>query len=211
MYEFLTLAITETVPNTGEFTIIAMDLKSRNMGCFALSREQIISSKGDVYWDIGYKTLVGDLVETNDYYGNVTCTCRALKTAEKVNNFKKHLEGVSSGETDFFTNCKRKFTVIKVGGLTDITVKNDDNNTKHYVEVYNQGLSSYNKKTRILNKDYRWINYWNFAIKSGLFNEKKDRYLKLLNEQGKDVYFVLYKRCFSNGKNFYWIAGVHWL
>lgn len=217
MYEFLTLAITETTVNTGKFNVIAMETKSQQIIPFGLNKEQIISSSSETFWDIGFTTIVTQKPE-REYTGNDNSPfiIRGAVTlgANKINTLKGILDAKATSGTFFFENEKLRFCVLKVSRVENVSIHLDNNseqkNLKHYLSVNIYGMPAYKNPVSLLNKDYRWINFWNWIYSNSAYDEKKKKYIKLLNRRDKELYLILYRHNFKNGSK-YWIVGMHWL
>ena len=63
---------------------------------------------------------------------------------------------------------------------------------------------------KFTNKDYRWINYWDFIYENSNFIEKKHKYINLFNSKNKTLYLIIYRHKFKD-KDTNWIVGMHWL
>lgn len=218
MFEFLTLAITETTVNTGKFNVIAMETKSQNIVPFGFNKEHIISETGEVFWDIGFTTIVGERPKrkyTNNDSSPFVLNGSAELNQNKISSLKSILDAKSASGLEFFENEKLKFCVLKVSKVENINCKIDNSGTveniKHYLSFYVNGLSVDKSPISILNKDYRWKNYWNWIYANDNYEEKKKKYLKLLNRRDKNLYLILYRHTFKTGETSNWIVGMHWL
>lgn len=219
MYEFLTLAITETTVNTGKFNVIAMEMKSKEIISFGLNREQIISSQGEVFWDIGFTTIT-DEKPRRKYINNgqpnensqfiLTGTIKLGNS--KYNILKNILDAKANTSKDFFENNKLRFCVLKVDRLEDIQSIYDEKNNrlKNYLTIRAYGVPMHINPLKFTNKDYRWINYWDFIYENSNFIEKKHKYINLFNSKNKTLYLIIYRHKFKD-KDTNWIVGMHWL
>ncbi len=215
--EFLTLAITETRPQTGEFNVIAMETRSQNIVPIHLVKEQIVSSEGDVFWDIGFVTSVSGNMQRK-HLGNdnslFLISGSARLGANKINTFKAICDAKSTTPQTFFDNEKQRFCILKISKVEDLSIyvdkESEIENIKHYLSVYVCGMPAYQNPISLLNKDYRWINFWNWIYKNDAFDEKKKKYMKLLNRRDKELYLILYRHHFKTS-NHHWIVGMHWL
>lgn len=217
MTDFITLAITEVKPQANDFNVIAMETKSQTIVPIHLLREQIITSSGDIYWDIGFLTSVNGSIQRKSI-GNdnsLFIVNGSSKLGEnKTNSLKTVFEAKSNTPQTFFDNEKQRFCILKISKVDNISTmtgkESDTDKIRHYLSVYVNGLPAYKNPISILNKDYRWINFWNWVCKNDAFNEKKKQYLQLLNRKDKDLYLIIYRHQFRAGSR-YWIVGMHWL
>lgn len=209
--ELITLSITETIPGTGGFSVIAMETGSQNIISLNLRKEQIISNQGEIFWDIGFITKVKDIRKNAVSYANPTYTATGTSIgANKINALKSIFEAKANSPQEFFDNEKLQFAIIKTTKVNDITVRQQDEVLKHYLSATVSCMPAYRNPMFFLNKDYRWINFWNFIYRSSEFENKKKKYLKLLNRKDKSQYFILYRHHFRENSNL-WISGMHWL
>lgn len=210
--DFLSLAITETQPNTGKFNVIAMETRSQNIIPFNLVKEQIVSKKGEISWDIGFITSVyGNITEYKSNYNITYLIDGETKLGEnKINSIRNILEAKSINPANFFENEKQRYSIIKINKVHDLYIKKDADNIKHYLSVYIMGTPAYKNPLPLLIKDYRWINFWNWVCKEDIFIEKRKKYINLFNRKDKSLYLILYRHYYEN-KSLFWIAGMHWL
>lgn len=214
--EFITLSITETIPGTGEFSVIAMEIRSQNIISLNLREEEIISKQGDIIWDIGFITHVKEIRKNSISYANPTYTATGTSIgANKIASLKSILEAKSNSPQDFFNNEKIQYAIIKTSNVHDISVYVDKQNynekvLKYYLSATISNISAVKNPICFLNKDYRWINFWGYMYKSLKFDKKKQEYLKLFNRREKTLYLILHRYHFKNNSS-YWISGMHWL
>ena len=220
-YQILSLAIAEMDPRVpGEFTILGMEMKRKTICPFLLSKEDIIAPNGDIRWDLGRITNVGSVQEylkehTNKL--NVSYIPSNCSLSESLVDLPQILEEKKESATDFFTvSNKSRYAIVKVSHVNDITVVPSEKypHPSCKMNVRFQGSS---RNESILNKDYRWVNYWvrqyernNNEQNKAQFDESRKRYIELLNSKKKNLYCILYRHFFSDGFNI-WIAGMHWL
>lgn len=214
MRRFLTLAITEEKPNTDDFNVIAMDLQTKDILPLHLSREQIISHSGVIFWDIGFTTEVTGEIKRK-YSGNTNSPFIITGTSSLLDNNLEHLEDIlvaqSLSAQTFFDNSRQAFCVLEINRLSDINVVADisTNQLKCYIEGTANNLIT-NKPIVLLNKDYRWCSYWTWTYHQNLFSSKKEKYLTLLNKHTSKLFAILYRHQFKQGSS-YWVVGMHWL
>lgn len=210
MQNLLTLAIAETFPGTDDFNIIALNEKSRNLLALRLTREEIISETGEVYWDIGKWTSVQNLklTKVDASPRNKVYTPDSAKLLDKPADIKSILEDSIKSSRDFMNDKGITYAVLKVKKLKEILVETDDKgNRKCQLDVFFSDNPAHPQK--ILNKDYRWVKYWSRVPKNDL-DDVKDKYFRLLNKPGKVLYLILYRHYFADSDSS-WIVGMHWL
>lgn len=210
MFEFLTLGISEKRPGNNEFSVIAMDLRNKTFTKFDLDKSDIISDTGEVFWDIGFTTYVNDITHPNKY---TQLAAGVNPGSYRIKDLKSILEAKSANPRDFFENTNLDYSVVKVAGVEDMTLKMGNDGygkdvLKSYMKVNISGISAYENSKVILNKDYRWLKYWNYVYESNKFNEKKIQYMHFLNCKKKNIYLILYRHKFKNNCN-HWIVGMH--
>jgi len=213
MNNLLSLAITETLPNRHEFNIIAIDESTKEIFAVKLNKDEIINkSSNQVWWDIGFVTHIErrELIQLS--YGNVVYHCigSELKVS-KIDLLRDFLEKQSRNNKSIFSNKTIRYQIAKAKNLKDISYIIDEKGVlKVYVELVVSDGSLSRESRKLLCKDYRWVNYWNYVISKELFNQKKAKFVKLINESDKDIYLILYRHFFETNENV-WIAGLHWL
>ena len=215
MYEFLTLAITETDPIQDEFSVIAMEVKAKQLTKFDLRKMDIVSNQGEIFWDIGFTTFAKEIVYPS-FGNNYKQTVAGVSLGEnRLSELKNILEAKSTDPKSFFDNEKVQFTIVKVSKIEDMTKylntkKCSEGILQFYLKVYIKGLPDYQNSISILNKDYRWKKYWNHICNKNIYEEKKSQYLSLLNRKNKSIYLILYRQQFKEN-TWFWISGIHWL
>lgn len=220
-YQILSLAIAEMDPRVpGEFTILGMEMKRRSIRPFLLSKEEIIAPNGDVRWDLGRITDVGSVQEYLKEHTNklnmsyIPSNCRLSEASVDLHQL---LEEKKESASDFFTKTnKSRYAIVKVSHVSDITVVPSEKNPHPSCKMVVRFQGASNDES-LLNKDYRWVNYWvrqyeknNSEQNKALFDESRKRYIALLNSKKKNLYCILYRHFFINNSNI-WIAGMHWL
>lgn len=219
MPEFLTLAITETVMNSGKFNVIAMEMQSHQIVPLGLQKEDIISSGGEVFWDIGFTTVTQDMPKRKYTSYNISSenspfmiTGAVTLQRNRVADLKSILEAKAINPRAFFENQKHQFAIVKVEKIEELRISEDKNKdeVKHYMTARIVGLPAHQNPLALRNKDFRWISFWNWVHRMQLNSEKKNKYMSLLNRQEKDLYLILYRHNFTSGPQ-HWIVGMHWL
>lgn len=207
MNKLLTLSIAETQPN--HYNIIAMDARTRNLVALSLSRNEIISPEGIIHWDIGKYTKVTELTKEPGSLKNITYRPENFELlANEQINLKSVLEDSLSLSEDFFNLKGNNFVILKAKNVADIVSKTTNGHTNYHMYiVFSDNIHA--APRRILNKDYRWVNYWQ-RVPKGKFEETKNKYCALFNKPGKDLYLILYRFYFGNGPQ-EWITGIHWI
>ncbi len=209
--DVITLAITETKPNSNQFNIVAYRKDSNSLEMFDLKEDQIISESKEIMWDIAFSSRLSDTpTPYRDNRGNVEYTIKnnAKLGVNVSHDLKYMLESFSKNAHNFFSDQNIKFCVLKVSEVKNISITTEsDGNNKHYLEVCSD---SFIRSRKILIKDLRWKKYWDEMYKNDKYEEVSFKYLDILNKKDKDLYLILYRRTFSNS-SFYWITGVHLL
>ena len=208
--EYLTLAITETTPGAGKYNVIAMNCRTREIIALELEHDEIITAQGFIIWDIGKITAVRSLDRLwrstnprNELYKPSGCNLIEDKVL-----LKDVLEDSLTSPTDFFDGVGPSFTVFKVRKVNEIIVGQEINNNfkcRVTLSLYDDNQN----ERKLLNKDYRWVNYW-YHVNAKDLKQAQNRYVKLLNKKGKNLYIIVYRHFFKAGPNS-WIAGMHWL
>lgn len=212
LYELITLGIAETYPNTDQFTVLAITTDKNNIVSLDLNKDDIITETGKVFWDIAFSTYVDDLEKHTGTYDNVSYIPHGVRSGENRQLIlKKTLDSLSENIDVFAENTKCRYAVAKATSISDIILKIDrDGINRHRIATTIKKWPVHLVQDSILIKDYRWINYWNWAFENGVFEEKKKKYIDLYNRKDKTLYYILYRRFYSN-KNRYWVSGMHWL
>lgn len=205
--KLLTLAITETKPRTGEFHVIALEMDSKTIIAINLQKEEIVSKSGVIYWDIGYITIVEDCRLISPGQKNKVYKSSGTQLGENyLKNLSGLLDSMSKSGPEFFQNTNKTFAVVKVKNLRNITNEITQDVFKSRISVEIAGVD---KVQTLLNKDYRWLKYWQWVLKNGSYKKKIEGYLRLANNSDKTIYLILYRFTFPNNQN-HWIVGVHW-
>lgn len=212
-YKFLTLAISEGNPLKKDFYVRTYDLKSKNFVTLKLEKNEIILKSGEILWDIGYITYVDEITDSNIKYNKVYEKPQNPKLGDnKLGNLKGFLEVKSQEINEFLNNERKNYSILKINELMDIEVI--DYGNKCYLNIIGAHVSNNGGKLKVLNKDYRWVNYWTWVYNKGYLDDRKNKYLQLLNKKERDLYALLYRHTFVRNniqsRNF-WIAGIHWL
>lgn len=211
MYEFLTLAIREKDPRKAydDFGVVVMDMQTKKIHSFVLEKEEIISPKGEIFWDIGFITTVKDVAKNTD---GKLIPSGFVKVRDARSSLKAILDAKSTNPEHFFANRNIDYAIVRVSDVKDITVEQNEYGTiQSRITVSINGLPPSRKLEPLLNKDFRWIKYWSHIYKMDAVAEKKSQYIKLLNKKSKTVYLLLYRHTFHTGHKRHWIVGMHWL
>lgn len=219
----MTLSIAERA-NKRDYQIIGLNLDNQEiLSLVGITKDNIIN--GDtIRWDIGAITTIDGI---NNAYGyeksfSVVGESKLLKPFDK-GTFLDILKKRSLGISNFFVNEREIFDIIKIVRLEDIIYKNKE----HYIRVILMAKSksrenSINEKgimgeggnctiVELPIKDIRWVNYWNWAIKTGVYEEKRKVYRMQFNKSYHQKYAILFR-----DKNYYFsprylITGLHLL
>lgn len=210
MNEYLTLAIRETNPfkPKSDFEILVMDKETRKIQSFELKKDEIVAANGEVFWDIGFVTMVRSVREVS---GGLKPS-GFMRIYDASTKLKSLLDTATISSSRFFTNTSEKFAVVKVDKVLNISCgENDRGIFQSRIKVKLNGVPTREKEQELLNKDYRWLKYWQHIKKVEKTDEKIAQYLSLLNKSDKDLYLILYRHTFKNKRKMHWIAGMHWL
>ena len=231
--DLMTLAIAET--SKDKYAIIAVDTESlRFYVVDGLEKEQIVSANNDFYWDIGAVTRISNPQIKGDKIWLKGQYCEMVKPFDR-NAFKKMLKGLSTEKSDFFENKKKPIDVVRFHKVVRIWSDKGWRPTTSYIggqmkrshrlEAYVWAKKSKGRKVddygvddpsgdyaaiEILNKDFRWVQYWNWIESTdGDKEDKRKKYMGMLNAPRFDKFFVMYRFYPKSGKEVEWIGGVH--
>lgn len=209
MDSFLTLAMSEAKPGQGEFTVVAGKENSGILAPIYLEKSEITSCDGSIYWDIGSVTRadVVKYIPKNTDTKNVGYKANHPEVIKKYDEYELKnflLDRVGSYES--FKSNQARFIIVKVKEVKNFNVAVINGTLKCRMDVV---LTGSNDSVSLLNKDYRWVTYWQHVS-----DEEKEvcvnRYMTLLNRTDKTLFLILYKHYYSNGPA-HWIAGMHLL
>ena len=218
----LTLAITERM-NNSDYQIIGLNMENQNIiSLSGISKEDIIS-ENDVKWDIGAITSVEKLIEIQGEQKYIVEGNVQLVKPFNREEFLHILKMKSYGRSNFFTNEKITYDIIRINKVLDIYQKNNKNYIK--VSLYAKSNTPYNLTDDLgiyvadgtymvvdfLVKDLRWINYWEWAVKTSNYETKRVIYRKQFNKVYHDKFAVVYRHTFQNYSKAYWVTGLHLL
>ena len=218
----MTLAIAE-MRNSSDYQAIGLDIDTQNIiSLNGITKDNVIVN-GQPVWDIGAVTAanVEKMSDTKlSYYADNNA--KMLRPFDRE-DFKKVLKMKVYGKSDFFVNEKTTYEILRIQRVIDIYEKDK----KHYVKVtlYAKSNNYHNRVDEngiytadgnyiiqdILIKDLRWINYWNWAIKTGVYEEKRVIYRKQFNKVYHDKFIVMYRHKFNNNSTYCWATGLHLL
>ena len=212
----LTLSIAEAKPETGEFNInclhIALTLKGKLLS-FEKRKSEIFDSEGNAVWDLGKITVVED-VQLNQYekrnqiyntVGSVKLLDRKEVTKDQL---KKALEANLVEYSTFKEDSQMVYAIVKPQKVIDIDKDTSKDSPKQRMRLDFGGKY---RDVVLLNKDYRWVNYWN-RIPDDIIYTRQDMYEKMFNSSDKELYLIVRKYYFSGQeKPKRWITGMHWL
>lgn len=199
MDKLLTIGISETFED--KFKIIAIHNRQRFV---SLDVSEFYDGK-DFLWDNLACTEVEKLVEPLDSREICSVEGRAKIIGRLSKIELKNLFSKLKINWNRFKQSDRTYAVIKVDYVDDISY--DYNKNKHRISFVCGGKEIKN----LLNKDYRWIQYWNHYLDLGRYEEKSKYYKNYLNRLDKEVYVVMYRHRFMDGKTLDWIVGLHCL
>jgi hypothetical protein len=211
MPDLLTLAISESDPTQGKYKIVTMDIRSKSFYDMDLKLDEI--SKGNnILWDIGGVTSADRLDITYDrnknYLYHPEGSIKFIKYFNR-NELKSIFEKNCISLKKFYEE-DIKHSIVKIDYLDDIQPPSYDSRNifKSYIIVTAQG---YTPDKPILNKDLRWINYWEHIYDKKRENDKIKYFKTLINDSiEQDTFLIMYKHNYKNGAG-RWIEGFHWL
>ena len=211
--KFLALSISEKQPESERFNVIAMETSEYQMYPIRLEKNDIIDRDGIIIWDLGRITSAESVVRYNepgqDPRNTEFLATNCCLTDEKV-FLKRMLEENLTDITEFYNSPGMRFAIVKARGVLDIQLQKTGSNARPICRMQvSCGESSY----PLLNKDYRWVNYWlwKYAQESEeQLEDDRNRYLQLLNRRDKSLYLILYRHFYAE-RSEVWIAGMHWL
>lgn len=217
MNRYLSLALSETTPGTGKFNLIAMDMDRYELVPLSLQKSEIITPGGEIFWDLGRMTAVGKsdkCTEKRTDPRNVSVKPQECHLLPDSVNLRGLLEENLSDATQFFMDHspENRFAIVKASKVVEIRSGHSkyDGTLKCRMKLQLKGL---NETSQLLNKDYRWVKYWQWHDENGTLENQEEissRYCRLLNDGKKNVYLILYRHFFTKG-DMVWIAGIHWL
>ena len=208
MYKYLTLAIREVRPNVNEFAVVIMEMHSGEFRSFFFEKDEIISTEGEVFWDIGFVTTMKDPPPDKDSRSKPT---GFMNIEDARSSLKSILDSKTAYAGAFFANENIEYTIVKAKNVSDITVAEKDGKIQSRMKVAIEGGFLPPQQQWLLNKDYRWIEYWKHIYEKDTVVEKKKQYIQLFNQHSKTLYLLLYRHTFRDGNKQLWIAGMHWL
>lgn len=202
MDRLLTVGISETYGN--KFKIIAIHQDEKFNSRFISLDVNKFHKDGNPTWDNLAFTEVDELIDKSGN-GEICQIKGDEKIVDRVSKddlkkiFLKHKESWKS----FNRNKDKRYTVIKVDYIDNIFY--DSKKKNHRMNIVSNG----EEIKDLLNKDYRWIQYWNHYIDK--YEEKSKYYKDYLNKTDKEIYLVIYKHKFKHGGYGRWIVGLHCL
>lgn len=205
MYRLLTLAIAETKIDKDEFKVVTYDLDARRIISLDLSEKEIRPLDGKVNWDLFAITEVENITDTNDSDIYIPGGVKGVKDYYGKEDMKRFFRRNKMSIKDFSTsNINYGIGMIEL--VKDISFKSNDGIIeKTYIK-----LNADEYPGKLLIKDEKWLSYWK-TVKEEENLDKKELWIKYLNDINKQIYVVLYRRNFSGGGSSWWIAGFHCL
>lgn len=220
----MTLSIAKRV-NKNDYQIIGLNVDNQDIVSLVGITKDNIMSNDDIRWDIGATTFVEGLNKINntDKVYTVSGVGKLLHPFNRE-DFVDKLKMQSLGTSNFFVNAKEWFDIVKIVRLEDIFYRNNT----HYIRVILKAKS--NHKDKVINEsgimqaggdciieelpiiDIRWVNYWNWAIKTGVYEEKRIVYRKQFNKSYHEKYAILFRDKYGDfWSPKYYITGLHLL
>lgn len=205
MYRLLTLAISEMKKNN--FKVIVYDLDNQRF-CGLQIHERDFNYEGEVpSWDLFGVTELENLTPPNrgEFYtpiGKATVK-EYYRKKEIVNFFKRRKISYKR-----FLNSNERYGIIKIDMIEKIDMPKRRENNGLYQRV--SLITAGQRQRPILNKDYRWLNYWD-NISEDNWQDKLTKWKNYINKRDKEVFAVVNNHTFPDGSKNKWIAGFHCL
>jgi hypothetical protein len=188
MSKYLTLAISETFRNSNKFKIIIYDINTEAFSEEEKSEKDFFDRSGVPNWDLFHVTEVKNNKEKIiDRYSK----------KQIINLFKQNQISLEK----FLQSTSMVYGIVKLNNFKELQPIDDKFQTR--VVVRSKGTNK-----QLLNKDYRWVKYWN-SLNKDSYEEKIIQWKNFLNNSNNEVYAVMYRHTFRNGSKSQWIAGFH--
>lgn len=209
MPNLLTLAISESKPEKGEYKIVAMDIEDNKFYSMDLKMDEFFKNN-QILWDLGAVTYVESLNIVSDYKNNLLHRPegsikfkRYYSRQELKDYFDRNLINLDK----FYHSQDIAYGIVRIDYLDEILEPSNNEVFKQYINITAQG---YEKKW-VLIKDYRWLHYWRHIYEQNRVKEKIKYFKGLIKENtNHNVYLIMYRHNFSNSPG-RWIVGFHWL
>ena len=212
-FDFLTLSMTEKQPGAESFNVIAIEVSSYQLHPIRLGKNEIISEDGKIIWDIGRITTAETAYLDSEHVSdprNAECLVTNCSLSDQKVKLKRILDDNITPISQFIDYPDIRFAIVKASDVLDIILEKSDEDPRPKCRLQ---VSFGNSSYTLLNKDYRWVNYWVWQYAQNdeeRLEENKRRYLQLLNRRGKSLYLILYRHYYQTHPAV-WIAGMHWL
>lgn len=201
MNEYLTISISET--RRFEYKVVTVCKQDSRFYALNITEDQFVNNDGSIAWD-----LFGWTKANLDYIGRGLYRPKGAPpevvnymSKEKMKYFFNQLD--VELETFLDDDCQLEYGVIKVNEVREIQPPyTSDNMTKQRVQIV-----SGNTSRTLLNKDYKWLNYWE-NVDEEQIQDKIEHWHRVLNQEDSSVYAVLYRHQFRNNAQ-KWICGFH--
>lgn len=207
MNTLLTLAISEMEP--GNFKIVAADLNKNVFYSLELKEKDFFDEYGTPVWDLFAITSGIKVVST--YRLHKIIGKAYIQKYYTKDEMKKFFDSKLMLLDTFIKNDTYQYGIFKLQSIKleepKFINKNGRKILRQYLHLPNRRLSK--KPIRLLNKDYKWITYWE-NIPKDLWEVKVKHWESYINSSNKEVYAIGYSMRFNN-RRIGWICGFHCL
>jgi hypothetical protein len=202
MNEFLTISISET--GRSQYKVVTVCKQDSRFYALNITEDQFVNNNGSIAWDLfGWTKANLNYVGRSLYrpVGTTPIVVNYMSKEEMIGFFEKIKVKL---KTFLDVECHLEYGVIKVDEVLDIQPPyTSDNMTKQRVRIVSEKYPSY----PLLNKDYKWLNYWE-NVREEQMQEKIEHWHSILNHEDSSVYAVLYRHQFRTSFQ-KWICGFH--
>lgn len=208
----LVIAISEEKPK--EFKIIAIDIKDEIFYDLDLKEKDFFDRNGKPVWDLFAVTEGVRLAKSNNKYKVMgKAYIKRYYSAGEIKKFFASRRMTLNMFMNKIQSLDEKrdnsplYGIVKLDSIRLKRPKYEGNRLKQYVIVPNRRIGK--GDIELLNKDYKWISYWE-NISEDLWEAKIKQWEEYLNRKDKEVYAICFSIRFSNGRR-RWIGGFHCL
>lgn len=202
MNEYLTISISET--SRFQYKVVTVCKQDGRYYALNITEDQFINNDGSTAWDLFGLTKAQLTYDRRGLY-------RPIGSTPKVLNYlsKEEMKVVFNQlEVDLVAfldeQCQLDYGVVKVDEVLEIHPPYTTNNRlKQRVRIVSENYES----RPLLNKDYKWLNYWG-NVREEQLEEKLTQWHRFLNQEDSSVYAVLYRQQFTHNTE-KWICGFH--
>ncbi|WP_394217563.1 hypothetical protein [Halobacillus trueperi] len=204
MTKLLTLSISETWKNN--YKVVTYDMDACQFHSLQIKESQFRDKDGKIIWDLFGVTKVNQAIPTQSEFSTISGQPVLVKYLDKeemisfFNNYK------TSAKRFFYGNAS--YGIVKVDSISKIHIPVLKNNKLTQKIDFKSGSKPFTFK---LNKDFRWLKYWENVPERKIV-EKINQWTTFLNNKNKSVYLILYHhKEYNNPKYNKWIVGFHCL